>query len=259
MDRRSEALAQLLETALSERFASPVIELLSVLPVPLAILHASDLRILAINPPMATLVDRPAADAVGQRVGDLLPAAHPLADPRPYHKSATADHPVDRSLVIDGAARRWFIRPLRGDNRVVQYLLVGLVDSAGQPAGEDLVRLQEINAAKTEFLNMAAHELRTPLGVIHGYGSLLNQGGLSPEHQRLAGLRIYQKARQLSRLIMDMTLMGRIDELAPGLAKESMDLVSLVDEIVRDMQRRHADLAIELKAVKPSAPVHGNP
>ena len=259
MDRRSEALAQLLETVLSERFASPVIELLSVLPVPLAIVKAGDLRIFAINPRMAALVDRPPADAVGLPIGELLPAAHPLGDPRPYHESTSLDQPVDRSLVLEGATWRWFIRPLRGDDRIVQYLLVGLVDSGGQPSDEDLARLQEINAAKTEFLNLAAHELRTPLGVIHGYGSLLNQGGLSPEHQRLAGLRVYQKARQLSRLIMDMTLMGRIDELTPGLAREPMDLAGLVDEIVSDMQRRYPDLAIELKTARPSAPIQGNP
>lgn len=257
MDRRSEALAQLLETALSERFASPVIELLSVLPLPLAIVNAGDLRIFAINPRMAALVDRPAADAVGLPIGELLPVAHPLGDPRPYHESARLDQPVDRSLVFEGTTWRWFIRPLRGDDRIVHYLLLGLVDIS--PPDEDLARLSEINAAKTEFLNLAAHELRTPLGVIHGYGSLLHQGGLSPEHQRLAGLRVYQKARQLSRLIMDMTLMGRIDELTPALARESMDLAGLVGEIVGEMERRFPDLAIELKTARPSAPIQGNP
>jgi len=72
---------------------------------------------------------------------------------------------------------------------------------------------------------MAAHELRTPLSVILGYGSLLAQGGLSPEHQKLAGTRSYEKARQLSRLIMDMSLVGRFDELGPAMAREPIDLV----------------------------------
>jgi len=259
LDRRSEALAQLLETALSERFASPVMELLSVLPIPLAILHAGDLRIFAINAQMAALVDRPSADAVGLPISELLPAAHPLGDPRPYHESASQDQAVDRNLVLEGVVWRWFIRPLRGDDRIVQYLLVGLLDGGRGPSEGELGRLREVNAAKTEFLNLAAHELRTPLGVIHGYGSLLSQGGLTEEHQRLAGLRIYQKARQLSRLIMDLTLIGRIDELAPGLAREPVDLAGLAQETVADVQRRYPDLAIEIDARKPAAPAEGSP
>src|SRR5947209_12414006 len=37
---------------------------------------------------------------------------------------------------------------------------------------------QESSRAKSEFLNMAAHELRTPLSVISGYLALLAEGSL---------------------------------------------------------------------------------
>ena len=57
MDRRSEALAQLLETALSERFATPVIELLQATPIPVAVVQVSDLRVLALNELMARVYD----------------------------------------------------------------------------------------------------------------------------------------------------------------------------------------------------------
>jgi len=52
-------------------------------------------------------------------------------------------------------------------------LLTGLLATPAAPLDVDVARLREMNAAKTEFLNMAAHELRTPLSVILGYGSLL--------------------------------------------------------------------------------------
>jgi signal transduction histidine kinase len=101
--------------------------------------------------------------------------------------------------------------------------------------------------------------LRTPLSVILGYGSLLAQGGLSPEHQKLAGARIYEKARQLSRLIMDMSLVGRFDELGPSMAREPIDLVGLLEPIVKDLQRRFADLAIDFSFDVLHAVVIGNP
>ena len=257
MDRRSEALAQLLETALSEQFAMPAIELLQAMPIPVAVVHAGDLRALAVNELMAQFLHR--ADAAGLTISGMLPPAHPLSDPRPYRTVASSGTPAASTIVVDGQTWTWFIRPLRGEGRSVEYLFTGLVAQPAAPLETDVARLRETNAAKTEFLNLAAHELRTPLSVILGYSSMLAQGGLSPEHQKLAGLRIFEKTRQLSRLIMDMSLVGRFDELGPSIATERIDLVELLEPIVKDQQRRFPDLAIDFRLDVLAAPVRGNP
>ena len=256
MDRRSEALAQLLETALSERFATPVIEILQATPIPLGVVEARDLRVLAMNDLMAQLFHRP--DAAGLTISSLLPPSHPLSDPRPYRSVGANGRAFAGMVVIDGQSWEWFIQPLKGEAQSVDHLLTGLVAQPAAPLDLDVARLREMNAAKTEFLNLAAHELRTPLSVILGYGSLLAQGGLSEEHQKLAGERIYQKARQLSRLIMDMSLVGRFDELGPTMDHEDLDLVALVEPMVREQQRRYADLAIDLRLDVLAAPVRAN-
>jgi len=256
MDRRSEAIAQLLETALAERFATPVIELLQAMPIPLAVIEAGDLRALAVNELMTRVLQR--ADAVGLTISSLLPPAHALSDPRPFRSVAASGQPFAASVVIDGQTWEWFIRALKGPGRSVEHFLTGLVLSPAASLDNEVARLRETNAAKTEFLNMAAHELRTPLSVILGYGSLLAQGGLSPEHQKLAGTRIYEKARQLSRLIMDMSLVGRFDELGPSMAREPIDLVGLMEPMVKDQQRRFADLAIDFGFDAPRAMVNGS-
>jgi len=257
VDRRSEAIAQLLETALSERFATPVMELLQAMPIPVAVIEAGDLRALAVNELMTGILHR--ADAAGYPISALLPPAHPLSDPRPFRSVVSSDQPWTTIVVIDGQTWEWFIRPLRGPGRAVDHVLTGLVASAAAPLDIDAARLAEMHAAKTEFLNMAAHELRTPLSVILGYGSLLAQGGLSTEHQQLAGARIYEKTRQLGRLIMDMSLMGRIDELGPSMPRETVDLVELLEPMIKDQQRRFPDLAIDFRFDPLRAPVDGNP
>jgi signal transduction histidine kinase len=256
VDRRSEAIAQLLETALAERFDTPISELLQAMPIPLAVMEAGDLRALAVNELMARVLQR--ADAAGLTISSLVPPAHPLSDPGPFRSVAASGQPFATTVVIDGQTWEWFIRPLKGRGRAVEHFLTGLVASPATPLDIDVARLRETNAAKTEFLNMAAHELRTPLSVILGYGSLLVQGGLSPEHQKLAGTRIYGKARQLSRLIMDMSLVGRFDELAPSMAREPIDLIGLMEPMVKDQQRRFADLAIDFSFDAPHAMVNGN-
>src|SRR5437762_7632200 len=136
--------------------------------------------------------------------------------------------------------------------------MTGMVAQTAAPRDVDVARLREMSTAKTEFLNVAAHELRTPLSVILGYGSLLAQGGLNAEHQKLAGNRIYEKARQLSRLIMDMSLVGRLDELGSAMPKEDLNLVDLIEPMVKEQQRRYADLAIDLRLDVPAAPLMGN-
>jgi signal transduction histidine kinase len=257
LDRRSEAIAQLLETALEERFDTPVIKLLQAVPIPLAVIEAIDLRALAVNELMARVLQR--ADAAGLTISSLLSPAHPLSDPRPFRSVAASGEPFAATGVIDGQTWEWFIRPLKGPGRSVDHFLTGLVESPAAPVDVDVARLREMNAAKTEFLSMAAHELRTPLSVILGYGSLLAQGGLSPEHQKLAGSRIYEKARQLSRLIMDMRLVGRFDELGPSMTREATDLVGLTEPMIKDLQRRFPDLAIEFSFDTLHAMVNGNP
>lgn len=254
MDRRSEAIAQLLETALAERFDTPVSELLQAMPIPLAVIEAVDLRALAVNELMARVLQR--ADAAGLTISSLLPPAHPLSDPRPFRSVAASGQPFTTTVIIDGQSWEWFIRPLTGRDRGVDHFLTGLVGA--EPVDLDGARLRDTNAAKTEFLNLAAHELRTPLSVILGYGSLLAQGGLSPEHQKLAGARIYEKARRLSRLIMDMSLVGRFDELGPSMTREPIDLVGLMEPMVKEQQRRFGDLAIEFSFDVPQAIVDGN-
>ncbi len=256
MDRRSEAIAQLLETALSERFATPVIELLQAMPIPLAVIQATDLRALAVNELMARVLQR--ADAAGLTLSALLPPTHPLSDPRPFHSVATSGQPYASLVVIDGQSLEWFVRPLRGPGRSVEHFLTGLLTSPAAPLDADVARLRDMNATKTEFLNVAAHELRTPLSVILGYGSLLAQGELSAEHQKLAGARIYEKTRQLGRLIMDMSLVGRLDELGRVMTTEPIDLIRLLEPMVKDQQRRFGDLAIEFSYDALSAPVKGN-
>src|ERR1700731_555164 len=127
-DRRSEALAQLLEAALTEQFAMPANELIQAMPIPVAVGHSGALRALAVNELMARFLHR--ADASGLTLSAMLPPAHPLSDPRPYRAVATSGRPVASTIVVDGQAWEWFIQPLKGESSI-EYLLPGLV---GQPA-----------------------------------------------------------------------------------------------------------------------------
>jgi two-component system, sensor histidine kinase len=78
---------------------------------------------------------------------------------------------------------------------------------------ELFVAAQESSRTKSEFLNMAAHELRTPLSVISGYLSLLVEGslGAAPATWRMPLEMLSAKAGELNRIVDDLLLASRMD------------------------------------------------
>src|SRR6266699_3575675 len=71
VNRRSEAIAQLLETALAERFDTPVSVLLQAMPVPLAVIEAGFFKQKTAYEMMARVLRR--ADAAGLTISSLVP------------------------------------------------------------------------------------------------------------------------------------------------------------------------------------------
>ena len=78
---------------------------------------------------------------------------------------------------------------------------------------ELFVAAQESSRTKSEFLNMAAHELRTPLSVISGYLSLLVEGslGAGPPSWQMPLEMLSAKAGELNRIVDDLLLASRMD------------------------------------------------
>jgi|GEM_PF-6516728 len=65
---------------------------------------------------------------------------------------------------------------------------------------------------KTEFITTAAHELRTPLSVIHGYAELLNHKKHADEVQKDMLQSILQKSNSVVELLNDLLDIAKIEE-----------------------------------------------
>jgi signal transduction histidine kinase len=93
-------------------------------------------------------------------------------------------------------------------------------------------RLTETIRTRTEFMNAAAHELRTPITVVTGYLSMLHEGNFGPAPQRwLAVLDIViGKARELNRLVEQMLLSGRLETGTVPAAPIPLDLREAVQQ-----------------------------
>lgn len=112
---------------------------------------------------------------------------------------------------------------------------------------------QEASRAKSEFLNMAAHELRTPLSVIRGYLSMLLEGifaGL-PEHERSALEIMDAKGTELNAIVDSLLTAARIDEARVPVAVDTVDLGEAVREAILRAEGRRVLLDAEITCVGP--------
>jgi signal transduction histidine kinase len=81
---------------------------------------------------------------------------------------------------------------------------------AEEERAEMLVREQEANRLKDEFLATVSHELRTPLNAVLGWARMLRTGTLTQEAREKALESVERNARSQARLIEDLLEISRI-------------------------------------------------
>jgi signal transduction histidine kinase len=90
--------------------------------------------------------------------------------------------------------------------------------------------LKEVARVKSEFINVASHELRTPASVIGGYHELLTQEVLGPLtlQQRQALEAVGKSAATLARIAEDATRVAQIEANRLSLRLSEHNVVALV-------------------------------
>jgi len=88
-----------------------------------------------------------------------------------------------------------------------------------------------------DFVNNAAHELRTPIQPILGISELLDIKTTDPEQHRLLDI-ITRNAKRLQRLAQDILDVSRIESQNLSLKKERFDLNELIKDIVEGFRER---------------------
>jgi signal transduction histidine kinase len=197
--------------------------------------------------------------------GDVLTAVAASGTMRtedggPYRLS---EHPaftqaITTGEIVDDASQ--IVLPVRGESGVVGLMVIdgggglddgvrdtlaalagiaGLAVSQAETANEvqlEAERSRGLERLKSEFLNIAAHELRSPLGIIRGYSSMLSEGMLPEPDRGVAMTRIAEKAEEMARLISDMLETARLETLGLELELEPVDVIEVIDGAVHAMR-----------------------
>ncbi|MEZ4646923.1 MAG: tetratricopeptide repeat protein [Chloroflexota bacterium] len=118
-------------------------------------------------------------------------------------------------------------------------------------------QLERLDRAKTDFITVTAHELRTPITVLKGYAQLLLKDELitdSPHHSRLVSSMV-TGANRLHKIVNTMLLLVKIDnrELRPFLEPVIISdvLRKVVTELSSDLELRRLTLSLQNLDVLP--------
>jgi signal transduction histidine kinase len=114
-------------------------------------------------------------------------------------------------------------------------------------------QMAELDRLKTEFLNLASHELRGPLSVVRGYNWMLRDGIV--ESEELPGIAkiVEAKLAQMNLLVEQMLEAARLEAGRAGLIRTTFDLIGVVLEQVTAFTSISDLHSIEV--VKPEGPV----
>jgi two-component system, OmpR family, sensor histidine kinase VicK len=96
-------------------------------------------------------------------------------------------------------------------------------------------QLERSDRIKTEFINVAAHELRTPIMPIIGYAEMLEEQESGDNEKRDSVTAIIRNAKRLERLADDILDVTKIESNTLKIFKEQLNLNDLILNVLDDI------------------------
>lgn len=109
--------------------------------------------------------------------------------------------------------------------------------------------LQMLNQAKTEFISIASHQLRTPLSIVKGYLSMILDGDYGSVKKSLARIleKVYSSNERLINLVNELLNISRIESGRLEYRFEPVRLEKIVQELVDEFKMKAEAKKLELR------------
>jgi signal transduction histidine kinase len=113
--------------------------------------------------------------------------------------------------------------------------------------------VERISRAKTEFISITSHQLRTPLTVIKGYLSMILEGVYGEVSEKVKKVleNIYLANERLIKLVNSFLNVSKIELGKLELELERADIVEIVESVVKEMEIAAKEKNLYLKFEKP--------
>lgn len=112
----------------------------------------------------------------------------------------------------------------------------------------DITKEKEIDTAKTEFVSLASHQLRTPLSAINWYSELLLSGdtGKITKEQKDYLQEISSSSKKMADLVNALLNVSRIEMGTFVIDPKNIDIVSLCKDTIKEFEIKKLDKNIQI-------------
>lgn len=164
------------------------------------------------------------------------------------HQEIKSHNPNEEEVVIN----------IAGQDLTYKVITAKVKDKEGQELGTmkifyNLTREKMIDKLKSEFISIAAHQLRTPLSAIKWVIKMVLDGdvGKLNEEQQQFLYKGYQSNERIIHLVNDMLNVSRIEEGRFGYSFNKEDLIKVIDGAVASIDGLIREKSIKLTINKP--------
>ena len=207
-----------------------------------------------------TFLNSAYAQAFGRKRNELLGQSFALYTP----DASIGDEPVtfERPLDFADGRRRWLMWTQRAikdqSGQTLEYQAVGHDITLRKEAEAALLHAKEAaeaaDRAKSEFLAIVTHEIRTPINGVIGFAQILADSPLSPEQREHVGI-IRSSGQALEKLIADILDLSKIEAGRIEIESAPFGLHRCIDEVIAFFQPKARGAGIALTAnIDPDVP-----
>jgi PAS domain S-box-containing protein len=130
-----------------------------------------------------------------------------------------------------------------GEVRTVLWNSANIYDQSGKKIiatiaqGQDITKLKEIDKAKSEFISMASHQLRTPLSSISLSSDLLLRGitGNLEGEQKDFIKEIFLSAQRMSNIISDLLSVTKIEFGVYEIRRQNFNTAEFINDLLNEL------------------------
>ncbi|MDP2684723.1 MAG: ATP-binding protein [bacterium] len=117
--------------------------------------------------------------------------------------------------------------------------------------------LQQLDTAKSEFVSITSHQLRTPMTGIMGYISMILQGdfGKVPKEQEKILSELLEESQRMIRIINLFLNVSKIESGKMELNIEPVQIEEVIEKIMAMVQQPASDKGLKLIYKKPAKPL----
>lgn len=131
------------------------------------------------------------------------------------------------------------------------------VEKATRDLRKANIQLKKLDAAKSEFISIASHQLRTPLTVIKGYISMMLEGNFGvltkPETESLE--KVFLSNERLIQLVENLLNISRIESGRLQFDYKQVDLNKMAESVIEELSGNAKKKNLILQFKPPAKPV----